>query len=480
MTNTNPLHHTSSERGLALIVVLLLMAVLSGLATGFAMNGNVEATMARNEVYYEGARAAAEAGVNRAAAAVRKVTDKNLLQGEDQVAGTADDGDLAFLLTGGGTSPYPLGDAAGQYSYTVRIVDDDDPAVFPGLTPEQLDAMCNDVPVPCAEDGTGSVDMNHRMMIRATGFGPSNTQVTVARMLLPDIEPVPGSMVNPAILIDGDVDVDGNVGLLSNNGHGSIHANGDMTISGNSATIQGDATASGELTVTSNNLEVEGEMGGGYASVNVPPKTSADYMNIADYKLLSNGSVLRVSTNTTVCVAPCSGGWGGWTTSMAGGERTWTVSGNTIDNEGSYYIEGRVSISGSPKKSGPGDPALGVTLIATSSISVTGNPQFKPDASGNPEKVVFVTDGDLRLQGTGDFDFTNVEGQIFVKEQIHTQGSWQFRGRIIVQNDGSSHNEVDSNSIGGTPNVTYNGTLPGYEIPPTVIYTYNTTGWIEQ
>jgi hypothetical protein len=466
-----------SERGIALIVVLLLMAVLSGLATGFAMNGKVESSMALNETYYAGTRAAAEAGINRATAAIRLVKDIHLLTGEDGVAGTADDGDLGFLMTG--ASPYPLGDPTDSYSYTVQVIDDDDPVFFPGLSADQLDAMCNDVPVPCTEDGNGSTDKNNRLILRATGFGPSNTQVTVSRMILPEIIPIPGSMVNPAILVDGDVEVDGNIGLLSTTGNGSIHSNGDMTISGNSATIQGDATASGELTVTSNNLEVEGEMGGGYSSINVPTKRAADYMAIADYKLLANGSVFRVSTNSTVCAAPCLTGWGGWTSTapLLGGERTWTVSGNTV-TEGSFYIEGKVSISGSPK--GPGNSALAVSLLATSSISVTGNPQFKPDASGNPEKVLFVTDGDLHLQGTGLYDYTNVEGQIFVAEQIHTQGSWQFRGRIIVQNDTSTHNEVTSNSIGGTPDVTYNGTLPGYEIPPTLDYTYNITGWIEQ
>ena len=38
---TTPIVHARSERGIALVVVLLLMAVLSGLATGFAMNGKV-------------------------------------------------------------------------------------------------------------------------------------------------------------------------------------------------------------------------------------------------------------------------------------------------------------------------------------------------------------------------------------------------------------------------------------------------------
>ena len=472
-------HHTNSERGIALIVVLLLMAVLSGLATGFAMNGNVEATMARNEVYYAGARAAAEAGINRATSAIRLITDTNLLTGQDGVAGSADDGDVTWLLSG--ASPYTL-DANAEYSYTVQIYDDDDPTIFPGLSVEQLDAMCADVPAPCTEDGVGSTDQNKRLILRATGFGPSNTTVTVSRVLLTDIIPVPGSTVNPAILVDGDVEVVGNLSILSDlpcpQCYGSIHANGDMTISGNSATVQGNATTSGELTVTSNNFEVDGEMGDGYSSVNVPEVTASDYESIADFKLLADGSVFNASTSTVVCGPPCAG-WNGWTVTGAGtGDVEWVISGNTAP-QGTFYVEGSVSISGSPK--GAGNSALRTSLIATGSIKITGNPKFAPDNTNNPEAIQFVTDGDLFLGGTGDFDDPSViEGQIFVREQIHTQGSWEFQGRIIVQNDANEFDDVTTNSIGGTPNVTYNGTLPGYVIPPTTTFTYNVTGWIEQ
>ena len=48
--NANAMH-PQSERGVALIIALLMMAVLSGLATGFAMNGRTEVAMAENEVY---------------------------------------------------------------------------------------------------------------------------------------------------------------------------------------------------------------------------------------------------------------------------------------------------------------------------------------------------------------------------------------------------------------------------------------------
>ena len=464
-----PVRHVNSERGIALIVVLLLMAVLSGLATGFAMTGNVEATMARNETYYAGARAAAEAGINRATTAIRLVTDMSLLRGQDDAPGTADDGDVTFLLSG--ASPYPLGDANGEYSYTIEVVDDDDPVLNGGTM------LGNDQLIALGEPaGNAADDQNTRLILRATGFGPSNTSVTVSRILLTTITPVPGNLVNPAILIDGDVEVGGNISLLGLKG--SIHANGNMTLAGNSMEILGDATASGDLTVTSNNLEVGGQMGGGYANVNVPVIQASDFLNIADYKLLADGSVFRVSTATTVCAAPCGGGWNGWSTTTVSGQREWRITGNTAP-EGTFYIEGTVSISGSPK--GPGNSALRTTLIATGSISVTGSPKFAPDNNNNPQAVQFVTDGDLRLQGSGDFDDpTQIEGQIFVKEQLHTQGTWEFQGRIIVQDDGNAFSTVETNSIGGTPNVTYNGTLPGYVTEPTTTYTYNVTGWIEQ
>ena len=119
MTKTH-IVDTRSEKGIALVMVLLLMAVLSGLATGFAMNGQVESAMAVNEAYYAGARAAAEAGINRAIAALRVEDDVNLLRGRRRLgrsvnpaaAENADNGDVGFLLTG--ASPMPV-DANGLY-----------------------------------------------------------------------------------------------------------------------------------------------------------------------------------------------------------------------------------------------------------------------------------------------------------------------------------------------------------------------------
>ena len=75
-----------------------------------------------------------------------------------------------------------------------------------------------------------------------------------------------------------------------------------------------------------------------------------------------------------------------------------------------------------------------------------------------------------------------MEGQIFVREQIHMHGNPEFQGRIIVQNEPSVHNEVTENSIGGNPSIRYEGSLPGYttQASTTTTYTNNFSGWVEQ
>ena len=479
--NITPIVDNRSERGIALVVVLLLMAVLSGLATGFAMNGQVESAMAVNEQYYSGARAAAEAGINRVTEAIRVEQTLNLLAGVDGVVDDAnpaaaqnnDNGDVSSLLTG--TSPYAL-DAAGRYSYSIEIFDDDDPVLFGGvaLSAPQLAAMAENPNTPYT-------DGNTKLILRATGFGPSNTVVVLSRIIRTTVIPIPGSTVNPAIIVDGHVSVDGNLNLLGD--YGSIHANGNLTVNGNSAEVEGDATASGEF--YGPNLEAGGAQGGGYANINLPEITASDYVGIADYKLTAQGTIVDAATNLE-CPGGCPG-TGQFTFTDPDGPLgpqigTWTLGGNS-GPEGTFYVEGKVSISGSPTGSGPGNPPLKMTLIATGSISITGNPKLSPDTNldgGNPEAIQFVTDGDLDLNGTGNLNTTtSVEGQIFVKEQIHMSGNPAFVGRIIVQDDPSVFNEVTTNSIDGTPTITYDGTLPGYVIPPTTEFTYNVAGWIE-
>ncbi len=461
--SNDPRPSANSERGIALIVVLLLLAAMSGLVTGMAMNGNIESAMAMNETYYAGARAAAEAGMNRAIEAVVNNNDTNFLAGTDGVwdaadpaaAVNADNGSLTFLL--GGAGPYALG-ATGQYSYTIQVLDDDDPALYQtALTAAQLTAM---------GEPTGDlfVNENDLLILRATGIGPNGTTVTLSRVLDNDsnVTEETTMLSNPAILVNGDLDISGNISVDGDNGN--VHANGDMVISGNSADVEGDATATGTFTANAG-WHAGGMQGGGQATVNAPDVNAADYIQYATHILNANGTMTTVATGaTTAC--PCNN----W--SFSGG--TWSITGNTA-TAGTYYVNGAATISGSP---GSSKSPVQLSVIATGSISVTGNPYLRPQ---NSAFLQFVTDGDLKLAGNVDVDVTTVEGQSLVREQLQISGNPDIRGQIIVQDVESVSDLVTSNVISGNPSITYNGSFGDIETitPGATVYTNNVFGWLE-
>src|SRR6478735_9076211 len=285
-----PKSHASSERGIALIVVLLLMVVLSGLATGFALTGQVESQMGQNEVYFAGARAAAEAGMNRAIVKVVANTTDDLLAGPDHVLDplnasasvNADNGSLSFLL--GGAGPFPV-DTDGQYTYTVQVLDDDDPSLYQtGLTATQLFQM--------GEDNLKYSNDNDRLILKVTGFGPKGTTVTIKRILETVDHTATAttttSLANPAILVNGDLNIGGSINVMGTSG--SVHANGNLTISGNAATVTQNATSTGTFTANQN-WHSGGAQGGGRSTVQVPDIHASDYIQYADYKLSSTGAI---------------------------------------------------------------------------------------------------------------------------------------------------------------------------------------------
>ncbi len=471
------------EQGFALVIVLLLMAVMTGLASGFALHGRVEAAMAANEVTYAGARAAAEAGLNRAAEAVVHNNTINLLAGPDGLVDAdnptatvnADNGSLASLLTG--TSPYALG-TDGQYTYTIQILDDDDPSLYQTtLSPEQLVAMM--------EDGSAYTNTNDRLILRATGFGPNNTVVRVSRVLesfdntTPSTTTAP-TVSNPAILVNGNLTVTGNAGISGT--EGNVHANGNLVVDG-SATITGDTTASGTFNPGSwHPTDPTSTFGGNMPSVNVPNVNAVDYLSTATHKLVVVAGVAKVQTldnpatvanEAASCNAPC----GAW--SYASG--TWTAN-NSRPANGTYYVEGNVSITGHLGTNGS-NPVLPMTLIATGDIHVAGTPKLEPYNSSTHRQ--FVTDGDLDILGNVDLDtgiFT-VEGQSLARGQLRLQGNAEIRGQIIAQ-DQPVGTLLDANTISGNARITYNGLVgaistPGTFIPGVTTYVNNIRGWLE-
>lgn len=480
MTTLHTAQPLRSERGMALIMVLLLLAVVSSLATGLTMNSQVEVAMAANEASYAGARAAAEAGMNRAIAAIVANTTNDLLAGEDGLidaanpaAGeNADNGNINFLFTG--APPFTIG-ANGEYSYIVEIFDDDDPALYGGaLSGDQLANM--------AENGDPLTNANDRLILRVTGFGPNNTTVRVARVLETVATTLTSTtttttITNPALLVNGSLNISGSIDITGT--RGNVHANGDMTISGGGWSIAGDATAAGTFTASADNTG--GVQGGGRPSVNVPDVNAADYQHLATRILNANGTITIPAGAPACVIANC-----GW--SFSGGTWSLTGNGNNASDAGTYYVNGNATISGNPNAGGTGQNRipLALSLIATGSIQITGTPTLRPH---NALALQFVTNRDLSISGNADFDNVQVEGQSLVREQISIAGNPDLRGQIIVQDFTGCGNAcsgiVTSNSITGNMSIIYDGSfgdlITEEEIvgPTTTTWVNNIAGWIE-
>ena len=466
----------ASERGIALVVVLLLMAVLSGLATGFALTGQTEVNMASNEVYFAGARAAAEAGLNRALVKIFADTSTNWIAGADGLVNAsnpsatvnADNGSLAFKL---GAGPYYV-DSANRYSYEVQILDDDNDLLYETpLTTAQKTAM--------SEDGSAYTNVNDRVILRAIGYGPNGTTVRIAR-IIETVDTVTTStttttvLSNPAILVNGNFEMDGAITVTGTSG--SVHANGNLLKTGASGTITGNATASGTY---SGDVVAAGATGGGRPTINVPNIRAIDYISLADYKLTTVGGVPVVQTLvagvwTTCVTSACKGT--GWT--YSGG--TWS-SGST-PTSATYYIEGNVDIGNTS-----GSANRAVSVIATGDINVQGgSAELTPE---NEQKIQFVSDGDIEIVNGADLDDpTMIEGQILARGQFEAGGNMEFQGRVMVQDVPGVGNLVadNANRIHGSVKFTYNGTLGAISTTTTTTttnaptYVNNVSGWMEQ
>ncbi len=108
---THPMNPVRSEKGVALIIVLLLLAVMAGLTTGLTLNGQTEIAMAHNEIYYAGARAAAEAGMNRAIEQIIGDITTDLI---------ADEGRFRTSATVRSLSPTSIRTASSSSTTTIR------------------------------------------------------------------------------------------------------------------------------------------------------------------------------------------------------------------------------------------------------------------------------------------------------------------------------------------------------------------------
>ena len=123
---------------------------------------------------------------------------------------------------------------------------------------------------------------------------------------------------------------------------------------------------------------------------------------------------------------------------------------NSTGTDGTYYVEGPATISGSP-----GSP-IALTVIAEDSIEISGNPTITPDTPG----LMFVTDGDLKINGSAEIALT-VEGAILVHEQLDIGGAAVLSGQTTVEDAANNSSLVTESKISGNATISYTGTLGG-------------------
>ena len=409
MTKTNRTCALRDERGVALVICLLLITLLFVLGATILNISTTESTMASGRDNVMTSFYLADAGIEHARRSLQGKDLSEVLDGTTTVFETSNSANLA-----GG-------------SYTIQVTNNILANGFP------LDTVAAD---PSA---SATVDSDSIVVLTSTGLFENATQVAEA------IVGSEQSNMGEAIATGGNLQISGNPTV--NGSAGSVHSNDDMDVSGN-PTISQDLTASGDYDA-SGSPTVGGVEGGGQPTVTIPAVNPADYRDLADYVLKSNGKVYE-SDGTTV-VFDTSGGdaWpsndGGW--KISGDKWDWVGDEVGGDADSVFYIEGNVVIGSNPGESGSD---WQVTLIVEGYIEISGNPEMQ----ANTDDLQIVAGTDVKINGD-----MAASGIIAAHEQIGISGNFQLTGYMIAEDAATNDDMVEYDYISGNPDITYNGNL---------------------
>lgn len=440
-----------SERGVALVMVLIMLSVMTIIGLGITGIGMVATAVTINAGETASAVAVADAGIAHARRLLMWREWPSLNPFLQNAGGTACDGDE---LSAAPAMPLPAGYPALASDYIPAAG-----VAFGGGTYRVF--VCDDHvtdfdPATGALDGDPNFDVNRRILVRSLGIGANGATATV--------EQVFGSVDVPAVIVNGNVLATGNPKFMG--AAGAIHANGSMQIAGNPCAQQY-FSAVGPVPVTG------GSAGGGTGCapgsldtrpdsppVNTPLLTPDMYKAQADYWLESNGTAYNGLTGAPIAV-PAS-----WT--FNAGSQTWASA--TSIPAGTYWINGNVVMGGSPGSAGS---PLPLTILARGYVDVGGSPRTTPDLivnnlGANPVGLSVVTGTDLRLAGSSTQTFTGI---YHASHQLDVSGSPVVNGQMIALNQAdtpypaagpATNNLIQLNAAGqmvisGSPTVNFAG-----------------------
>jgi len=306
----------SDERGVALIMALLTLALMLALTMGISLTAISELGVSNTYGNQTQAFEAAEAGLYHALNLIRNFdnhsaggnpnftkllllrpanppnlnylignnpfTDSSAFAyGSTMIIDAVNDGGYPILNARGNPVGHQLVDANGNTVpgayYSVHMIDDEPStgAVSPKVP--------NFNPTGTWEDGDVSKDANNRVVIYSTGTY-ANSSVTLEGWV--------GFLPYPALIAEKDVTVNGNAQILG--AYGGVHSNGNLTVAG-SADIAQTATATGTGTFSTSG-SIGGFHAGGQPRLFIPkfvtPPTATSSPHLQDYIVQSADVIL--------------------------------------------------------------------------------------------------------------------------------------------------------------------------------------------
>ena len=417
----------SDSAGIALPATLTAMLAAGVLVAGMWTMVSIERMSTDNREDATRALQFAEAGVAHAQALLRgplrDTALTRLLVGSDGVVNTSDDGWLTgFGLASQDAIP-DVGIAVPGGRYFVQILDD-----------------------PADADGNDKADSNGRVLARCWALTSDQGSASVDFVI--------GSTPLPGIVVDGSLKINGNPNIVGT--CGSAHANEIVVVSGN-PTIEGTVTASDTVEVSGSINDTQGdpvEPLHHQPPVEVPDVDPWDFCGEADYILQANGFILDVATS--VLHDARSDEVMGWKRGSSDPVQ-WDLASNTV-TDGTYCVEGNAKVSGNPGV--PGNPAQ-VSLIATGSIELSGNPYIQP---AHPDGALIVAGGDVSISGNPEGGNDNYHGLVYAAAQCKLSGNPSLFGNVVCRdgaNPPGSMEFASENEISGNASIQYQcgGTL---------------------
>jgi hypothetical protein len=426
-----------NQQGMALVGVMLLLILASGVCAALAVSGKTETMAAFNLDSNAQARAAAQAGLTASAQVLIEYLENTpldvkpamsaVLMGPDADASTLGDNGSLWSVGGGAPTGLPgpgtkelLNNITGV-SYEVVALDDDDWTARGGVA---------GVNTTIQEDGAFYNDDNRRIVVRATGYGRNNTKVVLEGIIS---RPQLGGIV-----VGADLRFQGS-GIIDGDGAG-VHANHDLDFNGN-PDVYGPVTATGTIIGAPSSST---SLLTGQDAIDIPPINASDFLPNADYYLTSAGVIRNKDLSGAWVDCPaCTGA------TFSGGE--WTLDGSV---SGRYFVNAHAK---------SGNHLNNISIYATGNIEIRNNDDITAYGSPSAKAVALVSDSIIYMRGNN-----TVSGSLYARELVDFGGNVDVTGQVVAENRSDS---TVVNYMGGGVHIHWDG--------DTMIGSFGVSSWRE-